>query len=160
MLNKQRAVPDWLVQLVWFVASVYATGALWYFLSKDDYVGAGLSVLGAVSLAVVAVYLHRLNDRSGRQRRRREALAAFLDELRTIRGRSNEEPPPLSEYSAWVEKVSRYLAEQLDSSYVTRFGDFTGMVFYSSNPNSGLKQDLDGRARRLHEFITELGGVQ
>jgi len=160
MSQRKHAVPDWLTQLVWFVASVYATGALWYFLSKNDFVGAGLSVMGAGALAAVAVYLHRLDDRSARQRRLREDLAAYIDDLHPIRERSGNLEPPQSEYAEWVERVSQYLATHLDASYVTRFGDFTGMTFYTSSPNSGLKRDLEGRAKRLHEFIVEFGGQE
>ena len=156
----KRLIPDSHITLVWFIAGIYATGALWYFLSKDEFVGAALSVFGAAALAVLAVYLHRLNDKDERRRALRELLAGFLKELQALRARANEMPPPMDEYSAWVKKVTEYLGASLDRSFATRFGDFSGLTFYSSNPNSGFKTDIDGRAMRLHEFIVGLGGAK
>jgi hypothetical protein len=28
--------PDWLIQSIWFMAGVLATGAIWYFLSRNE----------------------------------------------------------------------------------------------------------------------------
>jgi hypothetical protein len=86
----------------------------------------------------------------------REQLGAFLLEAHSLSARANEDPGPLAAHNEWVARVESYLAEALDSSYVARFRDFQGMTFHVSNPNSGLKKSLDGRSRRLHEFIAEL----
>ena len=53
----KRNIPDWLIQLVWFLAGVYGTGALWYFLSRDDILSSMLSLGGAATLAFVAIQL-------------------------------------------------------------------------------------------------------
>ena len=74
----KRPVPPWLLQLVWFLAGIYATGAFWFFLSRDEFLSAALSLVGAVVLAIVAIHLHRLNDRDVRFRTRRERLAQFI----------------------------------------------------------------------------------
>ena len=80
----KRPVPEWLQQLVWFFAGIYATGAIWYYLSKDDFIVAGLSVAGAVAMTVVAIQLQRLNDRSARFRSIREQLAKQIEGLSAL----------------------------------------------------------------------------
>ena len=153
----KRVVSERVIQLIWFIASVYATGALWFFLSKDDYVSASISALSAVALCAVAMYLHGLNDQSRQLRAQREQLGNFLKEAEAISAHANEDPPPVEVHNSWVARVEKFLTEALDSSYAARFGNFHGMKFYVSNPNSGLKTSLEGRSRRLHEFIAELG---
>jgi len=154
----KRSVPDWLVQLVWFLAGVYATGALWYFLSRDDPLSAALSFCGAVVLAFVAVQLHRLNDKSSRFKAHREQLAGFMKEAEVLLARSTEEPLPVPEHNEWVARVEAYLREQLDNSYAARFGNFSGMTFHSDgSQRSQNRNSINGRSTRLHEFITEFG---
>ena len=125
----KNRVPPWLVQVVWFLASIYATGALWYYLSRDDHVGAGLSLLGAIVLPVVAIQLHRLNDRDVRFLTRREQLAGFIKEAEAILGRSATDPLPISEHNEWVSRVEKYLNLEMDASYAARFRNFSGMTF-------------------------------
>jgi hypothetical protein len=90
-----KAIPDWLVQVVWFAAGICATGAVWYFLSQKDYTWTVVAALGALVLAVLAVYLHRCKD--SRNRRHREQLATFLAEAQRLRGRLNEVPLPVTD---------------------------------------------------------------
>jgi hypothetical protein len=152
----RRTVPAWLLQLVWFLAGVFATGAVWFFLSKDEYVSAWLSVGATVALVLVAVQLHRLNDRDARFRGIREALAAFATEASALAAKASEEPLPVEAHNDWVARVEAYLRTELDSSFAARFGNFSGMTFYGDgSPRSKLKNSLDGRTRRLHEFIRE-----
>jgi len=154
----KRIVSGRVIQLLWFVASVYATGAVWFFLSKDDFLSASVSAVSAIVLCAVAMYLHGLNDQSRRLHIQREQLGTFLREAEALTARANEDPAPLAAHNDWVARVEKYLTEALDSSYAVRFGNFHGMSFYVSNPNSGLKMSLQGRSRRLHEFIAELAG--
>lgn len=158
MTTKPRTlVSDRVIQLVWFIAGVYGTGALWFYLSRDEYVPAIASTGAAFALAAVAVYLHGLNDRSKRNRETREALARFLKEGEALAARANENPPPIAEHNAWVSRVEQFLTASLDASYTARFSNFYGMTLYaSSNANSGYKASIDGRSRRLHEFLAEL----
>jgi hypothetical protein len=152
----KRAVPDWLVQLVWFLAGVYATGALWYFLSRDDSLSAALSFGGAVVLTFVAVQLHRLNDRTSRFKAYRERLGGFIKEAEVLLARSAEEPLPIQEYTEWAARVENYLTECLDASYGVRFGNFSGMTFYGDgSEKSTYENSISGRSTRLHQFITE-----
>ena len=53
------SVPSWLLQLVWFVASVFATGAVWYFLPRGNTAATVLSIVSAAVLAVVAVQCYQ-----------------------------------------------------------------------------------------------------
>lgn len=57
-----RTVPDWGIQTCWWVSGVFATGALWYFLSTKDYPYAVGSFLLAMLFACAAIALHRYKD--------------------------------------------------------------------------------------------------
>ena len=142
----------------WFVAGVFATGSFWYFLSQQNYLGTALSGLGAIVFAGVAIYLHRLNDRSVVNAPHRVQLAAFLSEAHMLRSRLNEHPLPIADHNAWVGRVRKYLREDIGPGFEVRFGDFSGMVFYGDgSERSKLSNSLEGRSRRLNEFLAELG---
>lgn len=57
-----RTVPDWSIQVAWWLSGICATGAVWYFLSMDSFLYAFVSGLGAVVFAVGAIVLHRRKD--------------------------------------------------------------------------------------------------
>lgn len=57
-----RTVPDWWIQVAWSLFGICATGALWYFLSTNNLVYAGVSGFLAALFAVVAIFLHRKKD--------------------------------------------------------------------------------------------------
>ncbi|MHB8471343.1 MAG: hypothetical protein ACYDC8_00565 [Gammaproteobacteria bacterium] len=59
-----RPAPDWAVQLSWSVSGIFATGAVWYFLSLNEYLNASLAAVGAAIFAVIAIILHRLKDKT------------------------------------------------------------------------------------------------
>ena len=152
-MTMKRLVPDWQVQLVWFLASVFATGALWYFLSRDEFLPALVSAGAAVALATIAVRLHRLNDRSARLKTHRENLARFLEEAEAMLQRHSGQRVPADAYTDWVTRAKGYLRDQLDQSYVARFSNFSGMTFFAgAGPE---KNAIDGHCRRLNEFIRE-----
>jgi hypothetical protein len=88
----------------------------------------------------------------------RDQLALFLTEAQELRARLKENPLPIREHNAWVDRVNEYLRDIFGSGHVVRFSDFSGMIFYSDgSERSKMSQSLDGRSRRLHEFISELG---
>jgi hypothetical protein len=152
----RRLVPPWLLQLVWFLASIYAGGAFWFFLSRGEYLPAALSLAGTVVLTLVAVQLHRLNDREARFRSRREKLATFAEEVAALLNKTSAESVPTEEYGEWVTSVEMYLRTEMDASYAARFGNFSGMTFYGDgSQQSNFKNSLEGRMRRLHEFMRE-----
>lgn len=70
-----RPVPDWLIQVAWYGSGVFGTGAVWYFLSIKKYGCAGLSLLAAICIVVIAIALHRKKDAY--------AIAMLPDELKT-----------------------------------------------------------------------------
>lgn len=57
-----RAVPEWLIQTSWWLSGIFATGALWYFLSIKNYSFAAGSGVAAVAFALLAVHLQRRKD--------------------------------------------------------------------------------------------------
>lgn len=57
-----RSVPDWTIQIAWWVSGIFATGAAWYFLSTNNFAYAIGSALIAVLFAGIAVFLHRRKD--------------------------------------------------------------------------------------------------
>ena len=57
-----RVVPDWTIQLSWWISGIFATGAGWYFLSKQDFAFAAASGAFAILFASVAIGLHRKKD--------------------------------------------------------------------------------------------------
>ena len=57
-----RSVPEWSIQLTWWASGIFATGAVWYFLSTNNTKYVAVSALVAASFAGVAVFLHRKKD--------------------------------------------------------------------------------------------------
>lgn len=150
------AIRTWMAPAAWFVAGVFATGSLWYFLSQQNIVGTVLSGIGAAAFVAIAIYLHQAAD-SGAARHIGQ-LATFLSEAQGLRSRLNQQPLPIADHNAWVNRVGQYLNENLGPEFGVRFGDFSGMVFYGDgSERSQLSRSLEGRSRRLNEFIEELG---
>lgn len=57
-----RSVPDWSIQVAWWASGIFATGAVWYFLSTKDVALAVGSAFIAFLFAGVAIFLHRKKD--------------------------------------------------------------------------------------------------
>lgn len=57
-----RAVPDWWIQASWWASGVFATGAVWYFLSTREYPFAIAAGVAAAAFAILAIMLHRRKD--------------------------------------------------------------------------------------------------
>lgn len=62
MVPRMRSVPDWSIELAWWVSGIFATGAAWYFLSTKDFVFTAGSAFFAIVFAGVAIFLHRKKD--------------------------------------------------------------------------------------------------
>ena len=91
------------------------------------------------------------------RRRHADRLAAFLVEAQVMRSVDKQLSIPVAEHNAWVTRVSQYLGEHLGVSYEVRFSDFSGMTFYGDGSERfQYAKSLDGRSRRLNEFIAEL----
>lgn len=153
----RNRVREWMSPTAWFVAGVFATGAFWYFLSNENYYGTVGSGLGAIVFAGLAIYLHRLSDKSAVHVLHREQLSRYLSEAQSLRARLGEQPLPVADHNAWVERVSEYLRKNLGQDFEVLFSDFSGMVFYGDgSEKSKMSRSLEGRSRRLNEFIAGL----
>ena len=109
-------------------------------------------------MAFVAIQLHRLNDRAARFRIRRERLGAFLKEAESLAGliRTSGTDPSAAKVDDWVLRTEAFLQTEMDSSYVARFHNFSGLTFYSDgSAAAALRNRIEGGSRRLHEFIAE-----
>ncbi|MDG4549291.1 MAG: hypothetical protein P9F19_08060 [Candidatus Contendobacter sp.] len=95
-----RTVPDWVIQTCWWISGIFATGALWYFLSIKDYSYAAGSGVLALIFALAAVALHRRKD----QLAEKSLPTEFKDEVPAdyIR-RSLDEPTDLRLFQALPE---------------------------------------------------------
>jgi hypothetical protein len=154
MMNRVR---EGMSPTAWFVAGIFATGAFWYFLSNKNYYGTVGSGLGAALFAGLAIYLHRSSDKSSLQAPHREELSRFLSEAQSLRARLDEQPLPVADHNDWVGRVDEYLRKNLGPEFEVRFSDFSGMLFYGDgSEKSKMSRSLEGRSRRLHEFIAEL----
>jgi hypothetical protein len=71
--------------------------------------------------------------------------------------RCSENPLPIADHNEWVARVEAYLRASIGDDYAVRFGDFSGMVFFGDgSERARMRQSLEGRSRRLHEFLSEL----
>src|SRR5436309_1789967 len=113
----RRRIRAWMLPAAWFVASIFATGAFWYFLSTKNYRGTFVSGLGAIVFAFLAIYLHQSTDSSVAHASHRDQLSHYLQEAQKLRSRLGEQPLPVADHNAWVERASEYLRENLGPSF-------------------------------------------
>ncbi len=71
-------MPEWLLYLAWFVAGIFATGALWYFLSQRNYHASLWAAYIAVVVALLAVALQIRNDLVRCEEKARSAYTGIL----------------------------------------------------------------------------------
>ncbi len=91
------------------------------------------------------------------QRHCADALGVFIVEAQKLRARIAETPLPTKEHNEWVARVEEYLLENLGPAFKVRFSDFSGMTFYGdASEKSQFSRSIEGRSRRLHEFISEV----
>jgi len=94
---------------------------------------------------------------SAPRQQHRERLGEFLAEAQQLRSRLNGGGVSIAEHNVWVERVKDFLRTNLGKSYEARFSDFSGMTFYGdSSERSQMSRSLDGRCRRLLEFMGEM----
>jgi hypothetical protein len=117
------------------------------------------TILGG--LAAVAYFWDKWRDKrkwtEKEKQRYREQLAAFLAEAHQLRTRLDEVPLPIREHNAWIDRVGEYLRDNLGKAYEVRFCDFSGMTLYGDgSERSRMSRSIEGRSRRLNEFMSEL----
>ncbi len=85
-------------------------------------------------------------------------VAQFMREGQDLRARLNEEPLPIQEHNDWVDRMVSYFKHHKGRAYEARLSDFSGMTFYGDgSERSRMSTSIEGRVRRLHEFVSELG---
>lgn len=73
--------------------------------------------------------------------------------------RIDSDPLPVAVAKDWIERVNVFLAKHLYASRMARFGNFSGMAFYGDgSQRSNLRNALQGRTHRLHDFLQEFAG--
>ncbi|HPF58934.1 MAG TPA: hypothetical protein PK820_09100 [Candidatus Competibacteraceae bacterium] len=55
-------MPDWWIQAAWWGSGIFATGAVWYFLSTGKFWSSVAAAIAALVLAGVAIVLHQKKD--------------------------------------------------------------------------------------------------
>jgi hypothetical protein len=78
-------VPTWLLQVTWFIAGVFGTGAFWYYLSQNDMMRTSISAAGAVLFACIAIALHVQADSTHSSASSDELRQSRLVRIRTWR---------------------------------------------------------------------------
>ena len=84
-------------------------------------------------------------------------LSDFITDGSSLRNRSDEVPLPVEDHNNWIGQMNTYFEEAGKTEYKVRLNDFTGMTFYGDGSDkSKFEKSIDGRIRRLHEFLAEL----
>lgn len=84
-------------------------------------------------------------------------LSAFIVEGQELHARANEGPLPVEDHNAWVTRMVTYFRNNEGRGYEACLSDFSGMTFYGdASDRSKYLKSIDGRLRRLHEFLSEL----
>lgn len=65
--RNMKQVRDWQIQTAWWASGIFATGAVWYFLSVKNPLAAGICGLIAFLIAAFAVHLHIKKDGPNKQ---------------------------------------------------------------------------------------------
>jgi hypothetical protein len=97
--------PNWFLQVMWFGAGVGGTGAVWYFLSQQNYQAAVWTGVATLVVVVVAVVLHIRNDRLQSEQKSGSVNAS---EPQTATATSNPAPerPAAEEPKVYLQEKS------------------------------------------------------
>lgn len=132
-----RAVPDWSIQLCWWISAIFATGAVWYFLSTKNYWASGGSVVGAVVFAAAAVLLHQ----------RRDGIA------RDEAARKEKERPFVLSSAPTKENIERVILESDADADWNRHSDTERSVYsYAHDMNLRFEMLNDDRGIQCRDF--------
>ena len=115
------------------------------------------TVAGGVVAVLTIIYAVLRWWQNRRKRRIADRLGEFLREGQEFIPRPALFPLKVNEHNEWVTRVEAYLTEHLGAAYAVRFSDFSGMRFMGDGSGrSKLRNSIDGRSQRLHEFIAEI----
>lgn len=143
--------------MIWLIAELIvflggATLALAVYLQNPQDIKALGAFSAVILLGVDIARRSRENKKDKDKYELANALANYILEGNQLRSRSKEDPLPIEELNKWVEKIEKHLKEKGKSHWVVKLNDFSGYTFYSG----GYEKSIEGRIRRLHEFINQL----
>ena len=109
---------------------------------------------------LVSEFRTRFPDPADARRQRQElsdGLAAFVVEGQQLLAAVKNGSSPVQEINDWAKRATAYLGDHLGASHAVRLSDFSGLTFYSDgSEKSQMERAIDGRLRRLHEFLGEI----
>jgi hypothetical protein len=109
--------PKWLFQVMWFGAGVGGSGALWYFLSQQNYLAVTLTAVATGMVVLIAVALHIRNDRLRSEQKIATANPNPLPEQLTSANLSAEATPSVTQRPI---ETKVYLQEKSPNEVFTR----------------------------------------
>lgn len=146
---KRFVVPAF--EFVGLIAAIYF-GVQWYLNPNGNY-EAAFALSGVVALLAERFRRHLGSSLDLDQ------LSAFVQQGRALMRRKDEIPLPVQDHNDWVERMERYFSKLHRPEYAVRLSDFSGLTFFGDGSDkSKFANSIDGRLRRLHEFLRELGG--
>lgn len=144
---KRLVVPA--IELCGLIAAVYF-GVQWYLNPQGNY-EAAFALSGVVAL--LAGWFRR-HFRTGVEA---QEISTFIEQGQGLMSRKDESPLPIEEHNAWVTRMETYFRKFGRADYGVRLSDFSGLTFYGDgSEKSKYSRSIDGRLRRLHEFLREL----
>lgn len=140
------------LELCGLIAAFYF-GIKWYLNPNGNY-EAAFALAGVVAPLLAEWFRRHLSSTIDPSE-----LSAFIQQGQVLLGRRNESPLPIQDHNEWVERIEKYFKEFHQSDYAVRLSDFSGLTFFGDgSEKSRFENSIDGRLRRLHEFLRELGG--
>jgi hypothetical protein len=146
-------IPEWLIQLTWFAASVCATGVFWFFLSNKNYVATLWTGFATIVLSLAAVTLHIHNDI---KRRAADAPESALPETAVIESVPSTAP---------IDAANPAAADHDDAAIATADSKYSPMTmeeyfdgWYHKATTSLQRDDLE--ARMLNRRIIWSGQIE
>lgn len=137
------------VELCGLIAVAYF-GVQWYLHPNGNYEA-------AFALSGVIVLLSEWFRRHFRTGVKADEISAFIQEGQMFMSRKEEMPLPVEEHNAWVSRMETYFRRLGRADYAVRLNDFSGLTFYGDDSEKAkYSRAIDGRLRRLHEFLREL----
>lgn len=137
------------IELCGLIAAAYF-GVQWYLNPQGNY-EAAFALSGVVALLADWFRRHLKIGVAAHE------ISTFIEQGGRLMGRKDESPLPIEEHNAWVAKMETYFRKFGRADYAVRLSDFSGLTFYGDgSEKSKYSRAIDGRLRRLHEFLREL----
>lgn len=149
-MNLKRVLAT--IEFLAFVACIYF-GVRWYI----DPSGINEPPF-AVSAFVATILMELIRRHTPSSGIDPEKLVEFIQEGQALHARVKKGNLTIQEITDWVDCMNIYFRQHKGRTYEVRLSDFSGMTFLGdASERSQMSRAIDGRVRRLHEFISELG---